>query len=67
MKFRTTIAAVALGASLTTGTLFVNTAHAESNGGNLDGVLDYLARTTKEGSNQEEEGERKRDGDSVLL
>lgn len=35
--------------------------------GNLDGVLDYLARTTKEGSNQEEEGERKRDGDSVLL
>ena len=32
MKFRTTIAAVALGASLTTGTLFVNTAHAESNG-----------------------------------
>lgn len=35
--------------------------------GNLDGVLDYLARTTKEGGNQEEEGERKRDGDSVLL
>ena len=28
MKFRTTIAAVALGASLTTGTLFADTAHA---------------------------------------
>ena len=30
MKFRTTIAAVALGASLTTGTLFADTAHADN-------------------------------------